>query len=93
MLCISKFDCKNHKGITQFQKILQEKTISFIIERRLQSSLRSTILMNCRPETFKGRKLKIVQTSEQTKTRIFRDMKFSLFEHVLDKKIGDNGWE
>jgi hypothetical protein len=61
MLCVNNFDCRNHKGITQCQKILQAKALSFIAGRILQSSLRSTTLGNFIPKTFKGRKLKIVQ--------------------------------
>jgi hypothetical protein len=71
MLHFHKFDCRNHKGITYFRKILQKKAISFITGKRLQSLLRSTTFGNFKPETFEGRKLKIVQVSEQAKARIF----------------------
>jgi hypothetical protein len=40
-----------------------------------------------KPETFEGRKLKIVQALEQAKARISRDIKFSLSEHASDKGI------
>jgi hypothetical protein len=36
MLCVDRFDCRNHKGIIELQKILKEKVISFIVGKILQ---------------------------------------------------------
>jgi hypothetical protein len=40
-----------------------------------------------KPETFKGRKLKIVQASKQVTTRFLRDIKFPLSKHASNKRI------
>jgi len=84
VLRVNKFNCRNHKSITQFQKILHERALSFITGRRLQSSLRSTTLNNFRPETFKGQKLKIVQIFETQNSH------YSSMSRI--RELGGNCW-
>jgi hypothetical protein len=65
------------------------RSVSIKIERRVSGVITRLVSpgTTVKLETFKGRKLKIVQTLEQAKARIFRDIKFSLSEHASGKEI------
>jgi len=45
-LYVNKFDCRNHKDITQLHKILKEKVLSSIVGRRLQKLMSAKFLQS-----------------------------------------------